>query len=158
LGRDPEIKPEHVGAQLITDAACGELEALFGRNLRAAAADGRLLAQPGLMQTLREWLVQGGEAEVRAWTARCLTDDASALRLAAAAIQVTRSQGSGDWVVQERPVIYRATLAKFIDVDALTARIDAIAAASPSQEALLVIEQYRLGLESKAGGRRGREA
>lgn len=148
LGRDPEAKPDSAGPPLVGAAVCDELEEALRVRLRAAAADGRLLAEAGLMENLIQWLGLGGEAEVRAWTDGLLGNDAGVVRLAIAATLISRSHAMGDRVMRERPIVHRPSLEKVVDVDCMTARLDAIAAAGPTPDAAQVISDFKRGLRS----------
>ncbi len=148
LGRDPEAKPDAAGPPLIDAAVCDELEEALRVRFRAAAADGKLLAEAGLMENLIQWIDLGGEAEVRAWTDGLLGDDAGVARLAKAATQISRSHAMGDRVMRERPIVHRPSLEKVVDVDRMIARLDAIAAAGPTPEAARVIADFKRGLRS----------
>jgi hypothetical protein len=128
-------------------AVCEELEEALRIRFRTTAADGKLLAETGLVESLIQWVDLGGEAEVRAWTDGVLDDDAEIVRLAKAATQISRSHAEGDRVTRERPVVYRPALEKVTDVDRMIARVDAVAAAETGPDALRVIRDFRQGLK-----------
>ena len=147
LGRGPDAKPNNVGPPLVDTAVCDELEEALRDRFRAAAGDGTLLTEVGLVENLLQWIDLGGEAEVRAWTEGVLGDDEAIVRLAKAATQISRSHADGDRVVRERPAVHRSGLEKVVDVDRMIARLDAIAAATPGAEALRVIHDFKRGLK-----------
>ena len=68
-------KPDSAGPPLVDAAVCDELEEALRVRFRTAAADGKLLAEAGLMENLIQWIGLGGEAEVRAWTDGLLGND-----------------------------------------------------------------------------------
>jgi hypothetical protein len=131
-------------------AVCEELEEVLRARFRAAAAEGKLLAEVGVVENLLQWVGLGGETEVGAWTNSALSDDASIVSLAKAATQISLSHAMEDRVTRERPVVDRPALEKVVDVDRMMARLDAIAAAVPGPDALRVIRDFKRGLK---GGR-----
>jgi len=147
LGRDPETKPDSAGAPIVDAAVCEELEGTLRDRFRAAAADGKLLAEAGLVENLIQWIGLGGEAEVRAWTDGVLGDDDSVVRLAKAVTQISRSHTVGDRVLRDRPVVHRPSLEKVVDADGMIARLDAIVAAGPTSDAARVINEFKRGLK-----------
>ena len=148
LGRDPEAKPDDAGPPLVEAAVCEELEEALRSRFRVAAANGKLLAEAGLIENLIQWIGLGGEAEVRAWTDGLLGNDAGVVRLAKAATQFSRSHAMGDRVMRERPIVHRPSLEKVADVDRMIARLDVISAAEPHSDAARVITDFKRGLRS----------
>ena len=150
LGRDPETKPDTAGPPIVDAAVCEELEETLRVRFRVAAADGKLLAETGLVENLKQWIGLGGEEEVRAWTDSVLGDDAGVLRLAKAATRLSRSHAVGDRVTRDRPVVHRPSLEKMVDVDRMIARLNAIAAAGPTSDAAQVINEFTRGLKGNS--------
>lgn len=147
LGREPEEKPESAGPPIVDVAVCEELEEALRTRFRAAADDGKLLAEVGLVANLIQWVGLGGEAEVLAWTDGVLDDDVGIVRLAKAATQVSRSHAAGDRVTRERPVVHRLALEKVTNIDRMIGRLDAVAATEPGPDALRVIRDFKRGLK-----------
>jgi hypothetical protein len=147
LGRAPEEKSDSAGPPIVDVAVCEELEEALRTRFRAAAADGKLLAEVGLFENLIQWVSLGGEAEVRAWTDGVLDDDAGIVSLAKAATQISRSHAAGDRVTRERPIVHRPALEKVTDIDRMIARLDAVASAEPGLDALRVIRDFKRGLK-----------
>ena len=147
LGRDPETKPDSAGPPIVDAAVCEELEEALRVRFRAAAADGKLLAEAGLVENLIQWSGIGGEVEVRAWTESVLGDDAGIVRLAKAATQISRSHTEGDRVMRDRPVVHRPSLEMVVDVDRMITRLDGIVAAGPTPDAARVINEFKRGLK-----------
>ena len=54
----------------------------------------------------------------------------------------------GDRVMRERPIVHRPSLKKVVDVDRMTVRLDAIAAAGPTPDAAQVITDFKRGLRN----------
>ncbi|MGE0280188.1 MAG: P-loop NTPase fold protein [Rhizobiaceae bacterium] len=147
LGRDPEAKPDAARPPIVGVGVCEELEEALRARFRAAAADGKLLAETGLVENLIQWVGLGGKAEVRAWTDSLLDDDAGVVRLAEAATQISGSHAEGDRVIRDRPIVHRPGLEKVVDVDRMIARLDAVAAGGAAPDAARVIGDFKRGLK-----------
>lgn len=147
LGRDPNGNPNDAGPPLVDVDVCKELEEALRVRFQAAASEGKLLTDGGLIENLQQWAGLGGETEVKAWTATALNDDECVVRLAKAATQISQSHAAGDRVTRAVPIVHRPSLDKILDVDRMIVRLDAIAAARASTETLQMIRDFKCGLK-----------
>ena len=148
LGREPESKPETEREPLVDADTLDRLETLYLSRIRAAAESGDLLDESSLIETLLRWEKLAGDAEVKAWTGKAILDDTAALKLAKAATQVGRSHAAGDRVVREIPQVSRQALAKVLDVDELTLRVQ-VAANLADPAAFAIASRFQAGLDRK---------
>lgn len=121
---DDAAKPED--QRRLTEDDVLRLETLLAERLRAAAADGSLLALPDALRVLYKWVSLAGEETVKAWTARLLDDDEATVRLAQVVTTTSRVQSGNDPRVHARPHVDRKGLSPILDVDRLVERVHAL--------------------------------
>lgn len=142
---------ENEQEMLVDDDTTEWLHAYSVERIRAAAADGTLVAVPDLVALLYRWRDRAGEAEVRTWTDRQISDDAFVVRLAEHLVQESWSAGMGgfgflgDTVARKNEYVRMEPLKPLLDVACFKKRVTELLQATETDAAdRAVLERFQV--------------
>ena len=119
---DEVTKQAAGGVEALMDvASVDELKTIWVGKVRAAGD--KLLINPQLPRLLFLWKEWGDTDEVRAWCAHVTATDDGLLTFLPHFCSHTRSQTMGDWAVRIQPRLNPSHLEKYLDTNAVAARL-----------------------------------
>ncbi|WP_080434679.1 P-loop NTPase fold protein [Burkholderia ubonensis] len=135
-----------------------QLPQIAASRIQIVARRGELERLPDITYLLGRWYAWGDEGEVKRWFATAIADDAVLLRLLENAVSVGSSHTVGDHVarrlVKLDPRIFEPYLLSPLDLEALSARVNEVAASRHASETQIeAIRAFDAGMRAMREGR-----
>ncbi|MDN7917342.1 KAP family P-loop NTPase fold protein [Burkholderia gladioli] len=144
--------------QKFGNAIVEQLPRIAASRIQIAAHRGELGLLPDIRYLLGRWHAWGDEEEVKQWFAAAIADDAVLLRLLENAVTVGSTHTVGDHVsrrfIKLDPRIFEPYLLAPLDLEALSARVDAVAASRHASESQIeAIRAFGAGMRALREGK-----
>ncbi|WP_186058774.1 KAP family P-loop NTPase fold protein [Burkholderia gladioli] len=132
-----------------------QLPGIAASRIQTVARRGELGLLPNISYLLGRWHAWGDEGEVKQWFAAAIADDAILLRLLESAVRgSTRTVGGARRFINLDPRIFEPYLLAPLDLEALSVRVDAVAASHHASESQIeAVRAFDAGMRALREGK-----
>ncbi|MBU9193093.1 KAP family NTPase [Burkholderia gladioli] len=152
----PDSDEEDSPFKKFGNAIVEQLPGIAASRIQIVAGRGELSLLPNIFYLLGRWRAWGDEGEVKQWFAAAIADDTVLLRLLEDAVRVgfTRTVGVTRRFIDLDPRIFEPYLLAPLDLEALSARVDAVAASHHASESQIeAIRAFDAGMRALREGK-----